>query len=180
MKKREDRRILMTKRMLKDSLIEMLKEKDIYHISIRELCERANVNRTTFYNHYENQFALLDEMEKDLLNSIEETIENVAESNGIFFVKLLDFIEDNIKFVRLLFNANVDPDFPKKLFSLAIVIKAMEKGMKNLPKNELEYVNRFMLSGVYEMIHFWLNKEERESPEEMAKIIMERFRINLS
>ena len=37
MKKKEDRRVLMTKRMLKDALIEILKKKDIYHISIREL-----------------------------------------------------------------------------------------------------------------------------------------------
>ena len=44
MEKREDRRITMTKRMLKDALIGMLKEKDIYHISIRELCERADIN----------------------------------------------------------------------------------------------------------------------------------------
>ena len=48
MDKKEDRRTAMTKHVLKDALIEMLKEKDIYHISIRELCERADVNRTTF------------------------------------------------------------------------------------------------------------------------------------
>lgn len=180
MKKREDRRILMTKRMLKSALTEMLKEMDIYNVSIRELCERADVNRTTFYKHYRNQFDLLDEMENDLLHSIEKTIENVAESNGVFFVKLLVFLEENLEFVRLFFNANVDPDFPKKLFSLAVVIRSMEKGMKDVPRNELEYVNRFMLSGIYEMIHFWLNKEDRESSEKMAAIIMERFRINLA
>ena len=49
MDKREDRRISMTKRMLKEAMTELLREKDIYHIAVRELCERADVNRTTFY-----------------------------------------------------------------------------------------------------------------------------------
>ena len=68
MEQKEDRRITMTKRMLKNALTDMLKEKDIYHISIRELCERADVNRTTFYKHYGSQFELLDDMETDLLD----------------------------------------------------------------------------------------------------------------
>lgn len=64
MEKKEDRRIAMTKRLLKAALIELLKEQDIYHISIRELCERADVNRTTFYKYYGSQFDLLTDMEK--------------------------------------------------------------------------------------------------------------------
>ena len=63
MEKKEDRRVRVTKRMLKDALIELLKTKDIYHISIRELCETADVNRTTFYKYYGNQFDLLADME---------------------------------------------------------------------------------------------------------------------
>ncbi len=62
MEKKEDRRIAMTKRLLKAALIELLKEQDIYHISIRELCERADVNRTTFYKYYGSQFDLLSAM----------------------------------------------------------------------------------------------------------------------
>ena len=68
MEKKEDRRIAMTKRLLKAALIELLKEQDIYHISIRELCERADVNRTTFYKYYGSQFDLLTDMEKDMLD----------------------------------------------------------------------------------------------------------------
>ena len=48
MEKKEDRRIAMTKRLLKAALIELLKEQDIYHISIRELCERADVTERHF------------------------------------------------------------------------------------------------------------------------------------
>ena len=75
MEKKEDRRIAMTKRLLKAALIELLKEQDIYHISIRELCERADVNRTTFYKYYGSQFDLLTDMEKDMLDFIAKAID---------------------------------------------------------------------------------------------------------
>ena len=60
MEKKEDRRVTLTKRMLKDALIDLLREVDIYHVSIRELCQRADVNRTTFYKYYGSQFDLAE------------------------------------------------------------------------------------------------------------------------
>ena len=82
MEKKEDRRIAMTKRLLKAALIELLKEQDIYHISIRELCERADVNRTTFYKYYGSQFDLLTDMEKDMLDFIAKAIERIARAHA--------------------------------------------------------------------------------------------------
>ena len=180
MEKREDRRISMTKRMLKDTLTEMLTEKDIYHISIRELCERADVNRTTFYKHYGNQFDLLDDMESDLLHLIEKTIAEDKKRSANTVEQLLTFFEKDIEFVRLLLNSNVDPEFPQKLFSLAIVESSVEDMMANIEKKEYEYIYRFVLCGAYEMVRLWVNKDDRESPEEMAGIIMNRLYINKS
>lgn len=179
MEKKEDRRIAMTKRMLKDALIKMLAEKDIYHIAVRELCEKADINRTTFYKHYGNQFDLLDDMENDLLSMFEKTIAEDKTKSSDTVEKLLAFLERNIVFVRLLLNSNVDPEFPQKLFSLAIIESSVEDVMANIPKPKYEYVNRFVLFGAYEMVRYWLNKENRESPKEMAQIVMERLHLNM-
>ena len=178
MERKEDRRVTMTKRMMKDAFTEMLKETDIYHISVRELCQRADVNRTTFYKYYANQFDLLDDMEKDLLNMIEKTIEEDEEKNGGTIEKLLVFFERERAFIRLLINSNVDTEFPKKLFSMTIVESSIEMMTANVPKAEAEYINRFVLFGLFEMLRCWINKEERESPKEMAKILLERLMLN--
>ena len=179
MKAKTDRRIKITKRLLKDAFTEMLKEKDIYHISIRELCEKADVNRTTFYKYYGNQFDLLDEMENDLLRSIEETFneENIDEARGI--EKILLFLEKDIDFTRLLLNSSVDAEFPNKLFSLATVTRTVEKTMANIPIQEREYIHRFLLYGAYEIIRTWVNKDNRESAKEMSIIILNRFLLNI-
>ena len=47
-----DQRVRITKIMIRDAYIKLLAEKDIQHITVRELCETAHINRGTFYSHY--------------------------------------------------------------------------------------------------------------------------------
>ena len=119
MEKREDRRVTMTKRMLKEALTEMLREVDIYHISIRELCQRADINRTTFYKYYGSQFDLLADMENDLLDFLSKTIREYASNPKIIIRTVCEYMENHLEFGRLIINNNVDPLFPQKIFSLA-------------------------------------------------------------
>ena len=57
--KKDDRRVRYTKMVLKDSLLKLLSEKDISRITIKEICDGADVNRATFYAHYADQYDLL-------------------------------------------------------------------------------------------------------------------------
>ena len=63
----EDKRIVKTKRSLKGAMIAMLAKEDFEHISITELCRRADVSRITFYSHYSDKYALLDAIFDDML-----------------------------------------------------------------------------------------------------------------
>ena len=63
MEQKESRRVTMTKLLLKTALIELMQEKPFPQITIKELCERADLNRTTFYLHYADQTAVLREIE---------------------------------------------------------------------------------------------------------------------
>ena len=172
MEKKEDRRTTMTKRMLKDALTEMLKERDIYHISIRELCERADVNRTTFYKYYGSQFDLLADMEKDLLVFLDGVIRDHESDTVKAIETACTYLEKNPEFVKLIFNNNVDPAFPQKVFSMEAVKKAViKKQSGRYDENELDYLYNYMTYGAYRIVYLWLNKEERESPHDIAEIL---------
>ena len=176
MERKEDRRIMMTKRMLKDALVEMLKEKDIYHISIRELCERADVNRTTFYKYYGSQFDLLADMENDMLAFITQTIDAYKSDQEKSITAACRYLEENIEFARLIINNNVDPTFASRLFAMdAIKSNALRTlpGIKN--EAEFEYIYNFLTYGAFRMVCVWLNKEERETPEQFAALINQMF-----
>ena len=62
----EDKRIRKTKRNLKDTLVELLMEVPFEQISITELCKRADISRITFYSHYSDKYALVDEIFADM------------------------------------------------------------------------------------------------------------------
>lgn len=172
MDKKEDRRITMTKRMLKEALIEMLKDKDIYHISIRELCDKADVNRTTFYKYYGSQFDLLSDMENDLLLFISKILENNDGDTVRVIAAACEYLEDNLEFARLIINNNIDPLFAEKLFAIdAIKESSRHHFYAGKSDSENEYIYNFLTYGVFRMVCMWLNKEERESPREFAELV---------
>ena len=171
-----NQRIALTKRLLKTSLTEMLQSHSIYEISIRELCQRAGINRSTFYKYYGSQFDLLSEMEQDLLCSVETTLTSQADASETVVEQIMAYLEKHIEFVRLLLNSNVDPLFPEKLFSVE-PIRRMSRDLKaDMSEDEYEYYYCFTLHGAYEMVHRWINKDDREPPAWIASLIFRFIR----
>ena len=167
-----NQRVVLTKKLLKSSLIEMLQTQSIYRISIRELCENAGINRSTFYKYYGNQIDLLNEMEEDLLINIEETLASVEGYDQNVLEQIIIYLEKDIDFIRLLLNSNVDPEFPKNLMSMAPIQRIIKNQMVDLPEAEQDYYYRFLLFGCYEIVRTWINKEDRESPKAIAELIL--------
>ena len=78
----EDRRIKKTKRALKNTLIEMMTELPFEQISITALCDRAEISRITFYSHYNDKYALVDDIFQDMIRKGNELYQkHQAENN---------------------------------------------------------------------------------------------------
>ena len=172
MTKKEDRRIIMTKRMLKEALTEILKEKDIYHISIRELCETADVNRTTFYKYYGSQFDLFSEMEQDFISFVIETLNSSEKDIEKVIAPICKYLEDNIDFARLIINNNVDKNFIGKLFSISAVKESfLDRFSGGVEKIPFQYAYNFCVYGAYSIVREWIKSDERETAEKLAETI---------
>lgn len=81
-----DKRILKTKQALKSTLIEMMKSQSFQKIKVKELCELANTSKLTFYTHYDDKYALLQDvaadMEQEVMNKyLELKASNQPESD---------------------------------------------------------------------------------------------------
>lgn len=70
-----DKRVIKTKKLLKNALVQLLEKKQLNDISIVELTNLAEVNRKTFYLHYKNVTAIFKEIKNSLLNSVKNLIE---------------------------------------------------------------------------------------------------------
>lgn len=82
LKNPEDRRARRTRRLLKESLLELMEQKHFSEISVRDVTDNADMNRTTFYLHYTDTTQLLQSMEEDLLAEAQVLVDAHIPGNG--------------------------------------------------------------------------------------------------
>ena len=177
MEKKENQRITLTKRLLQDALINLLRTTDISKISIRELCEKAGINRTTFYNHYGSQYDVLKELSGNFLADIEAALTNATATDREEVHKRVGFvfhyIEEHLEISRILINSSLDPDFPVKLFSIPKINALFEEQLpEDMNQNVRIAAFTYAVNGSYSLIQEWINQQPRCSAEEEAKLIL--------
>ena len=110
------------------------------------------------------------DMEKDLLDFLSNAITEHAADPVRIIERACEYMESHLEFVRLIINNNVDPLFPQKLFSQAAVREAAQaKYTARQDPAGLEYYTNFIIYGAYRVICVWLNRDDRESPQQIAR-----------
>lgn len=173
MERQENQRVMLTRRLLKESLMHLLSRENIYKISVRELCEGAGINRSTFYKYYGSPFDLLREMETDLLEMIEQALDAGGGEKKQTLTSVFTYLERNLELCRLLINNNVDPEFPSRLFGMPVIQREINKAlMQTYSAQEMKYASCFLVYGSYHLIRQWINAQVHEPPEQIAAILM--------
>lgn len=109
----EDGRIKRTKRFLSMALVELLAEKPVNEITVKELTERSDVNRATFYRHYRDIYDMLRQMEQELFGEFTAALgqepppENEAALERLY-CRILRFVADRAELCGILFGPNGD------------------------------------------------------------------------
>ena len=164
----EGRRVKMTKTLLKSSLIELMKTKSIHTISIKEICTGADINRSTFYRHYNTQYDLYDEIVHELLASLIEAYTK-SRANGedlkesIAAVLEVSEKEREVCLVILSDKGNVTMG--------ESFVKAISPVVTDDMSELSVYLFQFMAAGLANIVWTWLNKPVRQSPHELASLM---------
>ena len=175
-----DQRVRITKIMIKEAFLKLLLEKDIQHITVRELCEKAHINRGTFYSHYLDVYDLKEKIEDELLNkitlSITETLskaENLTDS--YIFLTVFELIKNNSELSELILEKSSNFSVLYKFVELIkkIYIEYYKKYYPNTPLDKLERYYLFISSGCITILREWMLKNMQTSLEELAKEISE-------
>lgn len=169
----ENQRVRLSKQLLKDSLIRLLHEKSIHNISVREICEHAQINRTTFYKYYGSPYDLLECIENELLANIDGYLgQSGNDDYHSRLQKVLSYAMDNIELCRLLFNNNVDPEFPGRLISLPRIQEMLSQQLIGRhSEDEVKYISCFIVNGGFGIMRRWINAENPEPPKSIASLI---------
>ncbi len=174
-KKKVDRRVLYTKMFLRESLLELMKEKPIGKITPTELCRRAEINRNTFYTHYDSPEALLGSIEDELYGQVQRSLGRSLKKNDVsaLLTEICQVITDNGDLCRILFSDNGDKHFLERVIHLAhdeTLLAWKAAGMRG-DDELLEALYTFSVSGGIAIIQHWVQSGMPESPQEVAAFI---------
>lgn len=168
----ENQRVKLTKTLLKNSLIELMHSKPVNKITIKELCQNAEINRSTFYLYYTDQYALLNAIEEELVLNIQEHLGKIdSNTHSIQYLEsLLSYIEKN---------ADIFETLLCRQENLAFQAQFIEKSLGNLQiklspacsEPVLGYVYDYLIMGCLSMIKRWIESDFNMSSFELADLI---------
>lgn len=181
MNTKNNQRTRLSKLLFKNALMDLLKEKgSIAKISVRELCDRAELNRSTFYAHYNEPKDLLYEIETELLNATEKHLKKIGKENDAgahkYILSFLQYIKQNDKQFRTLLIDSADPDF-RSHFMQQSIIQFIDNLRIELPKELEQYIFSYILNGSTGIIIQWIRSDYAVNEDEIVNLL---FSINQS
>ena len=180
MNTKNNQRTRLSKIMFKNAMMDLLREKHtIEKISVKELCERAELNRSTFYAHYNEPKDLYEEICNDILESTRKHLIKIAEENDAgahkYILSFLQYIKQNDnQFRTLLISTNTE-------FRTRFMQQSVMQFINNLHiafPNELEqYIYSYILNGSAGIIVQWIRSDYSLKEEHIVDLL---FLINKS
>ena len=173
---KENQRVAISKHLLKSSLLRLLQNKNITKISISELCQEAEINRTTFYRHYETPNDVLLEIASDYIKEFRNFSSSANTSQDLYdeVVQLCRFIDHHSDMAKLLIRNNTNDGITKIFQELCDDFVGKRKILyKGSPVDDdtLRLFSSFFSVGIYTLISHWLVEDIAKTPEEIANLI---------
>lgn len=149
-----------------------MQKEDIRRITVAELCQTAQINRTTFYKYYENTFDLLAEIEKDFFDELKKSFDKNKLPEKDILNGTVAYIDQNRDKMRILFNALSNDSFYDHLMRQPFVNAFLDnKILQNFSASEIKYVRLFYSRGIYAILREWICSEKPEPREELIALI---------
>jgi len=175
--RQDSHRVMETKDKLRDAFFDLYAEKKIERISIKEITDKAQLNRGTFYVYYKDIYDLLEKTEDELITELIEILKDLIprmlrEENIDPFLPPLEFYEHYSKFLKVLLGSNGDPNFIHKIKTI------LKKTLRELLQKEqipeienMDYVMEFISSGQLGIVSHWLANDMAIPVKKLAELI---------
>ena len=174
----ENQRVRLSKLLLKNALIKLLKEKPLEKITIYELCAEAQLNRVTFYKYYGSQYDLLTDIENDCFRKLEEILSDNGSDGEDCLFRMLEALLDDEEHFKVLINSLPDKDFSTKLFDLPTIRKQLDMAIpETFTEEERNELCLFFYQGGYAVIREWLTEDMFISQVPVCRAMYDSHRI---
>ena len=175
--KKEDRRVRRTRKILTQALTELLQQKQVNEITVKELTDLADMNRGTFYLYYKDIYDMLEKIQDEMFEKLDGIFElredeEVTEQTKPILLDLFRFIEENQEMCRVLLSPNGDMSFLHRLNEV-LREKCLHIYIGTEPvanEEDFDYRYSFVVYGCAGIIRAWVGRNCPEIPEQMAEL----------
>lgn len=187
MKKKEDLRIVKTKKNLYEGLLSIMKDKPFEEIKVSEICKTSLTNRSTFYDHFNDKYELLASLIKDLEEELTKKLEENKnlETEKEYYMKMIellfDHISENISIYSSIVRNNTN-SIARDMFYDTLV-KDVEKHIKsnhtyhgNIP---IEVITIFYVSAVINVCVYYISDPTKYKKEDILSYLNELVPSNI-
>ena len=167
-----DIRTQFTKNVIRTCFFELLKEMPINKITVKAICEKANINRTTFYRYYRDPFDLIEQIENELLEAFLSHVKGMKKIDMETALKaMFSAILHNQETYLILISENADRFYIRKMITETYKFfkDGMEKRYPELSENQRRWLYYYVAQGSIGITIDWLERGMKESPDEMAQ-----------
>lgn len=172
-----DARVRYTRRVIKESLLRLLEDRPVNRITVKEVCEAAQINRATFYAHFTDCFDVLNQMKNDLLADFERSLSFASVVDVVDMIeRIYAMIDQNAEVCRVLIFQNKDSSLTAKMIAMAHdkTIVCWKEQLTRATESDMEMLFTCLSNGLLNVILTGYSKYERE---EVVKFVSETVRL---
>ncbi len=170
-------RFQSTEEKIEQALLRLLKKKKYDNIFVKDICIEAGINRSSFYSHYLDINDLMMKYEHKITKHI-SSLFSKSDFGNEDFITFFKFVKDNRVFYSAFLKTNPTDTFMQDAF-LNPIYKNLEKmsfeKKLNYTKEEMNYHVAFFGAGLKALCAIWLQKDCKESPEQIAEILKKEY-----
>jgi AcrR family transcriptional regulator len=184
MSEKIDRRKAKTKQQIYESLMVLIGEKGIDHVTVTDITNHANLNRGTFYLHYRDVPDMLQQLKDHVFKCVEKYVIKLNFREAIEYadrkepyplgIQVFEEFAKHADFLKVMFGPNGDLSYAiqfRKLMANHIYEKVSIREDNNLNIRR-DYVVAYMTSAHFGMLMHWLECDLDQTPAQMASIMM--------
>lgn len=168
-----NRSVRNTKRKLRASLMKMVLRKPLRSITVKELTNDADVNRSTFYFHYQDVKAMVKEMEGEFFNDFAAALEAIDQKSHDSLLILARCLENHMDLCKIVLGSNGDMEFLEEMKNIIEekISRIWKSAVPEMSDEDLQILDAFLIGGVVSTLQRWVREEPRTSAEALAAVL---------
>jgi len=174
-----DARVRYTKDTIRRYFLKLLKTTPIHRITVKKICELAEINRSTFYRYYRDPYDILEQLETEIINEFTKIVNSINSRNFeermLFIMKHL---KENMTYYSIMFSENGNQAFISKMMDISLQLtkeRYQVKGNKVFSKDQ-EKLFYFFSRGCKGVIEYWICQDMKEEPQEIVDYLLDLYK----